>query len=383
MDRNVNRYDSYAAELNRFQQESRLRKIPQPVSDDDVLDLTSNDYMGLQTQMKALSQEFMEKYHSSLPSFSASASRLLCTSGSCHNRLESLLESWYGRPALLFNSGYHANTGIISALNIPGTLFVADKLIHASMIDGLRMGNCKFLRFPHNDLDALEKIVTRHGGEYERIVVLTESIYSMDGDMAPLERLVALRRKYPNIILYVDEAHALGVRGNTGLGLAEELGLTQDIDILIGTMGKAVCSAGAFCIADSIMKEYLVNTARSFIFSTALPPLNMAWSIDMLTHLREADNQRRHLRELSLYFRRQLRDAGYNVPEGDTPIVPLLTGDAAEAVRLSRWLAGRNILVLPIRRPTVPPGGERLRFSINASLTFEDIDKVVNALKQA
>ena len=214
---------NYEKILQGFRDESRLRSIPADRSESDVLDLCSNDYMGLRHLMPEMRKEFDTRFPD--VSFSASASRLLSIDQNIHKQLEDRLAELYGRPALLFNSGYHANTGIVSSLNIPGTLFVADKLVHASMIDGLTQGRCNFKRFKHNDVRALSTILEHEASNYSQIVVMVESIYSMDGDIAPLREIAALRDRYDNVLLYVDEAHAFGVRGRQGLGLCDELGL--------------------------------------------------------------------------------------------------------------------------------------------------------------
>ena len=291
--------------------------------------------------------------------------------------MEVRLAELYGRPALLFNSGYHANTGIVSSLNIPGTLFVADKLVHASMIDGLTQGRCNFKRFKHNDIHALSVILEREAANYSQIVIMVESIYSMDGDVAPLREIAALRDRYDNVLLYVDEAHAFGVRGRQGLGLCEELGLIDKTDIIMGTLGKAACSSGAFCIVSPELKEYFINAARSFLFSTALPPANIAWSLITIDRLIGMEAERKHLRDISRRVHEALGISGC-----DTPIVPFYTYDAAKAIRKSQELEAKGILALPIRRPTVPAGTERLRISLNASLSDADIDKLLNILAE-
>lgn len=378
----MSRYDDYSRILDTLKCEARFREIPEHRERGEWLDFTSNDYMGLCAFMDSMQKEWLDACGNRIPSFSASASRLLALDQQMHYVLEDMLGNLYGRPALLFNSGYHANTGIISALNIPGTLFVADKLIHASMIDGLMSGRCNFKRFPHNDMKSLARILAAESANYSRIVVLTESIFSMDGDMAPLEELVRLREQYHNILLYVDEAHAFGVRGKQGLGLCEELGIIDRTDIIMCTLGKAACSSGAFCIIDDIMKRYLVNSARSFIFSTAMPPASQSWSAMTIRRLTGMDNDRQQLRRISVKLRDGLRNLGFDTPAGDTPIVPLMTGNATRALELSAHLRHRGILALPIRRPTVPPGGERLRFSLSAKLKDTDIDRLINALKE-
>lgn len=371
----MSQFDSF---LNSLAAETRFREIPPHRTKDKFLDLCSNDYMGLSAMTPLLRRELDERFPEI--SFSASASRLLALEQNIHLQLEEFLKSLYDRPALLFNSGYHANTGITAALNLPGTLFVCDKLIHASMIDGLRAGRCDMKRFKHNDMSALNKIIANEVGNYQHIVIMVESIYSMDGDMAPLEELIKLKREFPKITLYVDEAHGFGVRGEKGLGLVEELGVIDQIDIIVGTLGKAACSYGAFAICSPKLKSFFINTARSFIFSTALPPINIAWSILTIEKLVSMKSQRDHLKDISLYFRNKLRELGFDIPYDDTPIVPLLTGTAENALIISRHLQEAGILALPIRRPTVPAGGERIRFSLNANLSRNDIDRVTDNL---
>lgn len=363
------RYTGYARILESLSGESRLRSIPPQRDGLHLVDLCSNDYMGLARRQ--------EKFERPSGSYTSSASRLLSFRQLSHSRLEERLASLYGRPALCFNSGYHANVGIVAALNIPDTLFVADKLVHASMIDGLMAGRCTFKRFPHNDIAALDAILARESGNHRQIVVMAESIYSMDGDKAPLAELVALREKYPDVLLYIDEAHAFGVRGRQGLGLCEETGVIDRVDIIVGTLGKAAASVGAFCIADRCMTDFLINTSRSFIFSTALPPAVMEWSLTMVDALTAMSEEREHLKRISRLFRTQL-----GLPDGDTPIVPLLTGSADKALTLSRRLADKGIMALPIRRPTVPPGGERIRFSLNASMSEDYTLTVAGIIKE-
>lgn len=371
----MNRTLNYEKILQGFRDESRLRTIPADRSGSEVLDLCSNDYMGLRHLMPEMRKEFDARFPD--VSFSASASRLLSVDQNIHKQLEDRLAELYGRPALLFNSGYHANTGIVSSLNIPGTLFVADKLVHASMIDGLTQGRCNFKRFKHNDIHALSVILEREAANYSQIVVMVESIYSMDGDVASLREIAALRDRYDNVLLYVDEAHAFGVRGRQGLGLCEEYGLIDKTDIIMGTLGKAACSAGAFCVVSPELKEYFINAARSFIFSTALPPANIAWSIVTINRLVDMEAERSHLRHISARVHEAL-----GTPGCDTPIVPFYTDDAAKAIEQSKVLEAKGILALPIRRPTVPAGTERLRISLNASLSDADIDKLLNILAE-
>lgn len=368
---------AFADHLDHLADEHRMRVIPGDATQGRV-DLLSNDYLGLAAESQTYMPEFLRRFPDA--SFTSSASRLLSRANKYHNQLEEYLGNLYGRPALLFNSGYHANIGIIQALALPGTLFLADKLIHASAIDGLRISGADFKRFPHNDMRKLRRLIKENYQAYERIIVIAESIYSMDGDVLDIEQLVKIKQEYPKVMLYIDEAHGFGVRGVRGLGLAEECGVTDEIDILMGTLGKAAASAGAFVITSPVMKSYLINSARSLIFSTAISPAQAAWSILMIEKLTGLNERRLHLQRLSRYLVKELeRRLNFESPS-KSQIVPLIIGDASEAVIMSEFLADKGFDSLAIRRPTVPAGSERLRFSLNAKLTEKDIDRLVTAI---
>lgn len=373
--------EAYSGILSQFESEGRLRRIPPHRDPVRYYDLASNDYMALAFHADEFKARFL-KEKSWLP-FSASASRMLALSQEAFCSLENLLGSLYGRPALLFNSGYHANVGLIGALNVPGTLFLADKMIHASTIDGLSQRKCEFERWRHNDPAHLRRLLEKHRSGYDRFVVLAESVYSMDGDTAPLAELVALKREFGNVILVVDEAHGFGTRGDRGLGLCEEKGLTDDIDIIVGTLGKACASAGAFIVASQLLHDYLLNTSRPLIFSTALPPIVAAWTELMVSRLVEMKAEREHLAAISERFRKRVEEITGRECASRSQIVPLITGDAEKAVAISRQLEKNGVIALPIRRPTVPPGGERIRFSLNADLSADDIDRILTIIRKA
>lgn len=371
------KFEAYQKLLDGFRAEARLRAIPGSLRD-GAIDFCSNDYMGL----AALNQRTNPHTPSESSALqTSSSSRLLCSHQSEYKSLEALMESLYGKPALLFNSGYHANTGTVSALAaLPGTLIVSDKLVHASIIDGIRLSKSRFERFRHNDICHLKKILDANK-DAERILVITESIFSMDGDEAPILQLVELKKVYPNLILYVDEAHAFGVRGENGLGLCEELGVIQDIDVLVGTFGKAAASMGAFVISSQLIKDVLINTARSFIFSTALPPeviVNAERNVRMLSGMQK---ERERLAKLSKKLRDGIAALGAEMPSV-SQIVPWIVNDAALASEYSKELRERGFNVLPIRKPTVPAGTERLRFSVCASQTEEDIDRLLITINE-
>lgn len=373
----VNPLKRFSDILAEFQDQHRLRSIPDDRSDRDSIDLTSNDYLSI-AQDRKLAEEFLGTNQQA--SFSSSASRLLSRKQNAHLELERKLAELYGKEILLFNSGYHANVGIIQALTIPGTIFLCDKLIHASMIDGLTLAKAEYRRWRHNDLASLETLLHKNRDK-ERCIVVVESIYSMDGDLAPLTELVALKKRYPNMILYVDEAHAVGVRGDKGLGVAEESGLLNEVDILVGTFGKALASSGAFVATSPLLKNYFINCSRSFIFSTALPPINSAWTLHIINKMVGMQEDRNHLDRISEKFRTSIEEITGEPCVSQSQIVPLIIGDAEKAVKLSKRLADRNIDSLPIRRPTVPAGSERIRFSLSASLSEEQIDYILNAIK--
>ncbi len=356
----------YSDVLQRLREEKNFRQLPADNPAGEVIDLSSNDYLAIAVD-RDLRREFMETEGAAL-SLSASASRLLAADQREFRRFESLLDSYYGGRALLFNSGYHANSGAVAALARKNTLIVADKLVHASIIDGIMLSKAPFERFRHNDVAHLERILAKRAPEFENVLIIVESVYSMDGDSAPLAEIVKVKERFPGAMLYVDEAHALGVCGADGLGLAAGL---SGVDFLVGTLGKAIGSVGAFIVCRSPeMYDYFVNTARSLIFSTALPPLNVAWSRFVMERVPSMGERRARLARLSSL----LAEA---VGGGEAShIRPLITGSSESALALSARLLENGFKVLPIRTPTVPPGTERLRFSLSADLNPEDIVKL-------
>lgn len=361
----------YSEVLESLEREGNLRAIPADTSlKSDLIDLSGNDYLGIAAD-KALKAEFFNSLGGDMPALSASASRLLAADQREFTALESLLRDLYGRPALLFNSGYHANTGCVSALAKGGrTLIVADRLVHASIIDGMKLAGAPFERFRHNDTQHLRRILDKRAADFDRVLIVCESIYSMDGDIAPLEEIAAC--KTPNSLLYVDEAHAFGVMGPGGLGLSARM---PEADILIGTLGKAAGSMGAFAIVrDESLRSYLINIARPLIFSTAIPPLNCAWSRFVIERIASMNDRRARLSELCATLGSILGI------ENATHIQPLITGSSVRATELSARLRDHGFKVLPIRTPTVPPGTERLRFSLSADLTPSQLLPLGNLL---
>ncbi|MDE6276625.1 MAG: 8-amino-7-oxononanoate synthase [Muribaculaceae bacterium] len=365
---------SIELELRRLAEEGNLRKIAEKDMPEAMVDLSSNDYLGL-AERRDLRDKFLGSEGLGL-TLSASASRLLARSQKVFTSFERTLAEAYGggRKALLFNSGYHANMGLIAPLCGPRTMVIADKLVHASIIDGMKLSGAGFERFRHNDTGHLERLLKKCSEAGMQALIIVESIYSMDGDRAPLEEIAMLKRTMaPEGWLYVDEAHAVGVEGDGGLGLAKGI---DGVDIIVGTLGKALASAGAYAIMEAEVREWMVNRSRSFIFSTALPPLQVAWSEMMFRQALTMDSERAHLRSLGRHLEAILRKykGGEDARAGH--IMPLIAGDPKRAVALSEGLRADGFCVLPIRRPTVPPGTDRLRLSLSAALTHEQLDNL-------
>lgn len=371
---------TYGEILRELELENRLRSIPRDCKREKLLNLCTNDYLGLAEHADYYKEDLRRRFPD--VAMTSSASRLLASDQDIYARLEAKLEEMYERPALFFNSGYHANVGTVSALGIPGTLILTDKLIHASVIDGVKLGKAPFKRFAHNDMESLERILKAEHDNHERIIVICESIYSMDGDRAPLAQLVELKRLYPKMLLYVDEAHSLGVYGPYGEGLCKELGLLDEVDFLIGTFGKAVASQGAFVACSEEMKTFLLNSARSFIFSTAIPPVNVAWTLLMLEQVEDMLEHRAALHYYSNMFKEGIESITGLPNPSESQIIPLQTGNARKAIEISRALEQEGILALPIRRPTVPPGGERIRFSLSGDLSLDAVSDALEIIKK-
>lgn len=360
--------------LAQLRESGNFRSIPAEASA-GVVDLSSNDYLGLADDI-ALRRQFLDSHPAEALMMTSSASRLLAPHQQAYAALEALLsESYGGRAALLFNSGYHANTGLVAALADKNTLILADRLVHASIIDGIRLSGARFERFRHNDVDHLGRLIASRAKNYTDILIIVESVYSMDGDTAPLRELASLRRATPQARLYVDEAHAVGACGPAGLGICAAEGILPDVDVLVGTLGKALASMGAYAILSEELRHFMVNRARSLIFSTALPPACAEWSALTWKASLCDDWRRERLAALAA----GLADA-LPSPQAPSHIRPLVMGDPERAVALSKALLERGFKVLPIRTPTVPPGTERLRFSLSASLEPSQIAALGAAL---
>ncbi|MEG0462934.1 8-amino-7-oxononanoate synthase [Bacteroides sp.] len=374
-------------ELTLLQQQNNLRSLPALVHEGRevlidhrrMLNLSSNDYLGLASN-EELRREFLQTLtpENFLPA--SSSSRLLTGNFTAYRRLENELADLFGtEAALTFNCGYHANTGILPVVSNAQTLILADKLIHASLIDGIKLSVAKAIRYRHNDYAQLERLIQENHEKYERIIIVTESIFSMDGDEADLTTLVRLKRTYASVLLYVDEAHAFGVRGLRGLGCAEEQGCIADIDFLVGTFGKALASSGAYIVCSQVIREYLINKMRPFIFTTALPPINVEWTLFLLKRLPAWGALRQQLSQISDRLREALKQKGYACPS-TSHIIPLIAGASSSTIALADVFQRKGFYVLPVRPPTVPEGTSRLRFSLTAAIEASEIDQLIEII---
>jgi len=343
-----------------------------------VLNFCSNDYLGLanDARVKRAAIEAIAEY-----GWGSGASRLVCGNMAPHEKLESELALFKDtESALVYSSGYMANTGIIPALMGRESVVIGDKLNHASIVDGIILSRAKLMRYPHADTQALRDILKALPASQRKLIV-TDSVFSMDGDKAPLKDIVELARRYDAMVL-VDEAHAFGVLGDHGKGLVEELALEGQVDIQMGTLSKAAGSFGAYACGTKVLREYLINKSRSFIYTTAMPPALAQASRAAVKIIRDEPRLRLQLKDNADYLRAQIQGMGFDTMNSSTPIIPLLVKDPARAKEMSNRLLQQGIFVQAIRPPTVPSGTSRLRLTVMATHTREDLDQLLNALRK-
>jgi 8-amino-7-oxononanoate synthase len=349
------------------------------------MNLSSNDYLGLGGNATLLREFYAAmNENNALDAYAPGAlsSRLLTGDSEAAQALErSLADSYQAEAALLFNSGYHANIGILPALYGKGDLILSDKLNHASIHDGLRLAAAAHKRYRHGDYANLRQLLQRHRADFRRAVIVSESVFSMDGDFADLAELIAIKRQFA-AELYLDEAHAVGLYGATGLGWAEARACLGEIDFLLGTFGKACASTGAFLICSEEIRRMLINHSRSLIFTTAMPPVSVTWNRFIWAKLRQYTSARAHLMRIAQALRDSLRQHGL-ATHGESNIVPVLLGDAQLTIQVAESLRNQGYLALPVRPPTVPEGTSRLRLSLTAAMQWDDLKNVPTAICRA
>ena len=377
--------DEKLSRLERSHLYRRLTAYPQTggvLTDGDgrrLLNLSSNDYLDLARHPRVVAgaRRALDRTGAG-----AASSRLVVGTLPIHEELEQALAALKGYPAaLLFGSGYLANIGILPALAGPGDVILADRLVHASLIDGILLSRARFRRFRHNDPDHLRTLLARETGSGRRVVV-TESVFSMDGDPAPLAELADCCDR-AGAMLVVDEAHAMGVFGPAGAGRVRELGLQHQVQLCMGTLSKALGAYGGFVACSERMRQWLINRARTVIYSTALPPAAAGAALAALEVIHENPDLGPRLLAAAERFRRRLRERGLNTLQSASQIVPVVIGGNAEALRSARDLRRQGILAVPMRPPTVPAGSARLRLSLTAAHTDNDLEQAARALSGA
>ena len=341
-----------------------------------MLNFSSNDYLGLagHPEVVAALQRGASEY-----GVGSGAAHLVSGHSSAHHALEEELAEFTGRPrALLFSTGYMANLGVISALLGRGDNIYQDRLNHASLLDGGLLSRARLKRFPHARTEVLERQLQEQ--EKGEALVAVDGVFSMDGDIAPLDRLAPACRRH-GAWLMVDDAHGLGVLGREGRGSLEHFGLNDgDVPILMGTLGKAFGTFGAFVAGSEQLIESLIQRARSYIFTTALPPAVAEATRSSLRLVREEGWRRERLGELIARFRERLAELGLPLMPSETPIQPILAGSSEQALAWSRLLEAKGLLVSAIRPPTVPEGGARLRITLSAAHSDRQLQRLLDAL---
>lgn len=345
----------------------------------DLLDFGSNDYLGLRWHPAVLALTSGAEA-ASLTAWGAGASPLLSGYSSAQAMLERELAAFsQTSSALVFSSGYACNSGTVACLANADDLILSDQLNHASLIDGCRVSRATTYVYPHCDVEHVREVLRRDRQRYRRVLLLTESIFSMDGDAAPLQALADLAEEFDGGLV-VDEAHAVGVYGSQGSGLLEELGLQTRALAKLGTLSKAIGGVGGYVAAADNLIEYLVNHCRSYMFSTAAPAFILTLAAKSLQLLREQSSQRQALRRQAADLRNALSQRGWSVLAGDSPIIPLLVGNEHRALLLSQQLWESGIYVPAIRPPTVPAHTCRLRISLSTRHTPHDCQCLLEAL---
>jgi 8-amino-7-oxononanoate synthase len=344
------------------------------VNGKDYINFSSNDYLSLSLSLQNAAE------YTNYPSGTA-GSRLMTGNRALHAELEKKTAEFKKKPeALVFNSGYQANVGVISSLVEGGDVIFSDKLNHASILDGIRLSGAKFYRFKHNDTAHLKSLLKKYRGEYRHSLIITETVFSMDGDMAPLKDMVRLKKDFDSLFM-VDEAHATGIFGETGSGVAEQMDASGDIDIIMGTYSKALAGFGAYIACSEKMKEYLVNFCRSFIYSTSLPEPIIHLNLRSLERVRDENFRRKRLLENSRFLRHRLKEMGFE-SGSETQIIPVIFKQTDKALAAAEELKHRGYWVTAIRPPTVPRGESRIRLSLTYAHDRELLEKFTEDLKE-
>lgn len=379
--------ESIRAELRKLEEGGLYRKLhrvegeqgPTLILDgQEVLNLSSNNYLGLANHpaLREAAKEAIDRY-----GCGSGASRLISGNMALHEELEHKIATLKGaEAALIFNSGYQANIGILSALVGEGDTVLSDALNHASIIDGCRLSRAKIVVYPHCDLQRLEEEL-RIACPTGRKLIVTETLFSMDGDEAPLGQIVELAERYGAMVM-VDEAHATGVFGPNGAGVVAKLGLSGRVAVQMGTLGKALGGFGAYAAGSPALRELLINRCRSFIFTTSLPPAVLAMAIAAVDLLYKEPQRRLALWHNSRALKEGLHRLRFSLGRSQSQILPLIIGEAEKCMAFSERLLRKGVFVQGIRPPTVPPGTSRLRITLMATHTHEQLHQALKAFQE-
>lgn len=343
-----------------------------------VINLSSNNYLGFANhpRLKKASMEAIEKYGAG-----SGAVRTIIGNMKIHEDLEALLSKFKREEAaFLFQSGFNCNAGTIQAVTEAGDIIISDELNHASIIDGSRLSKAARGIYKHSDMDSLESILKESRDKYKNILVITDGVFSMDGDIAKLPDIVNLAEKY-EAMTYVDDAHGSGVLGESGRGTVDHFGLHGRVDFSIGTLSKAIGVMGGYVAGSQTMYDWLSHRARPVLFSTSLPPAAVGAIIEALTMLMESTEYTDRLWDNANYFKKKLGSLGFNTGHSETPITPVIIGDEAKTMEFSRKLMDNGVFVSGILFPTVPKGTGRVRCMVTAAHTKEQLDEAVRVFE--
>lgn len=349
------------------------------INSKEVINLSSNNYLGLANhpRLKKAALEALEKW-----GVGAGAVRTIVGNMAIHEELErKLAEFKHVEAVLVFQSGFTANAGTIPAIVDKGDVIISDELNHASIIDGCRLSRADIVRYKHSDMDDLERVIKEVKDKYNIKLIITDGVFSMDGDIAKLPEIVELAEKY-GCLTYVDDAHASGVLGRSGRGSADHFGLHGRVDIQIGTLSKAIGVVGGYVAGKRNLIEWLNHRGRPFLFSTAAPPAVAAACLEAINILSESTELTDRLWENARYFKKGLNDLGFNTGKSETPITPVITGEDRTAIELSKRLFEEGVFAQSIVYPTVPRDGARVRTIVTADHTKEDLDEALKAFEK-
>lgn len=376
------------ARINQLKEDGVYRKLPVnegpcdnviTLNNKRVINLSSNNYLGLANhpRVKDAAKKAVDEYGAG-----AGSVRTIVGNQDLLEKLEALLAEFKEEEAvMLFQSGLNCNIGTIQAIADKGDLIISDALNHASIIDGVRLSKADKAVYKHNDMDDLKRILEEKRSEYNNVLIITDAVFSMDGDLAPLDDIVSIAKSY-NALTYVDDAHGSGVLGRSGRGTIDHFGLHGEVDFIVGTLSKAIGVVGGYVATKHNVKEWLLHRARPLLFSTALPPAATAATIESVKMLMESESHTKKLWDNAKYFKQGLKDLGFDIGHSQTPITPVMIGEESKTMAFSKALLEEGVFVSGIVFPTVPKGTGRCRAMISASHTKENLDEAIEAFEK-